>query len=130
MVTFRRQIEGECEQRGWEPPLWLESDAEDAGAAASRRARRAEVDLALVAGGDGTVRTACAELAGSGIRVGILPAGTGNLLARNLGVPLDMAEALDVAFDGRPRPIDLIEVRADDRNPSTPSSWPEWARTP
>ena len=117
MVTFRRQIEGECEQRGWEPPLWLESDAEDAGAAASRRARRAEVDLALVAGGDGTVRTACAELAGSGIRVGILPAGTGNLLARNLGVPLDMAEALDVAFDGRPRPIDLIEVRADDREP-------------
>lgn len=116
LVMFRRQIEGECEQRGWESPLWLESDAEDSGAAASRRARRAEVDLALVAGGDGTVRTACAELSGSGIPVGILPAGTGNLLARNLSVPLDMAEALDVAFDGTPRPIDLVEVRADDKD--------------
>ncbi|RXW31435.1 diacylglycerol kinase family protein [Propioniciclava flava] len=116
-ALFRRQVDGECRQRGWEPPLWLESDAEDSGAAASRRARRAEVDLALIAGGDGTVRAACAELAGSGIPIGILPAGTGNLLARNLGVPLDMAEALDVAFDGTPRPIDLIEVRADDREP-------------
>ena len=36
LVMFRRQIEGECEQRGWESPLWLESDAEDSGAAASR----------------------------------------------------------------------------------------------
>ncbi len=117
LVMFRRQIQGECEQRGWQPPLWLETDAQDSGAAATRRARTADVDLALVAGGDGTVRTACAELAGSGIPVGVLPAGTGNLLARNLGVPLDMAEALDVAFDGRPRAIDLIEVRADDREP-------------
>lgn len=115
--TFRHQVQGECEQRGWLPPLWLETDAQDSGAAATRRARRADVDLALVAGGDGTVRTACAELAGSGIPVGILPAGTGNLLARNLGVPLDMAEALDVAFDGRVRAIDLVEVRADDREP-------------
>lgn len=115
-ALFRRQVDGECRQRGWGSPLWLESDAEDSGAAASRRARRAEVDL-LIAGGDGTVRAACAELAGSGIPIGILPAGTGNLLARNLGVPLDMAEALDAAFDGTPRPIDLIEVRADDREP-------------
>lgn len=116
-VTFRRHVQGECEQRGWQEPLWLETDAEDAGAAATRRARQADVDLALVAGGDGTIRTVCAELAGSGIPVGVLPAGTGNLLARNLGVPLDMAEALDVAFDGRPRSIDLIEVRADDAPP-------------
>lgn len=117
LALLRRQLEGECEQRGWEPPLWLESDASDAGAAAARRARRAGVELVLVAGGDGTVRAVCAALSNSGIPVGILPAGTGNLLARNLGVPLDMAEALAVAFDGLARRIDLVEVRADDHKP-------------
>lgn len=112
-VVFRRQVEGACEQRGWELPLWLETDPSDAGTTVARAARKRKVDLVLVAGGDGTVRTACAQLASSGIPVGILPVGTGNLLARNLEVPLDLGDALDVAFDGTPRAIDLVEVRAD-----------------
>ena len=40
--------------------------------------------------------------------------GTGNLLARNLGIPLDVADALDVAFAGEPRLIDLVRLRLDD----------------
>ncbi len=117
MVVFRRQVEGECAERGWEPPMWLETEADDPGARVARVARKRKVDLVLVAGGDGTVRTVCAALAESGIPIGILPVGTGNLLARNLGVPLDLADALDVAFDGDAQPVDIVQLRADDSDP-------------
>ncbi|MDO5533527.1 MAG: diacylglycerol kinase family protein [Propionibacteriaceae bacterium] len=114
LPVFRRQVEGACTQRGWESPLWLETDADVAGTRVARVARKRAVDLVLVAGGDGTLRTVSAELAETGIPLGIMPVGTGNLLARNLGVPLDLADALDVAFDGRPHGIDLVRLRADD----------------
>jgi len=117
MVVFRRQVEGECTERGWEPPVWLETEVADAGARVAKVARKRKVDLVLVAGGDGTVRTVCAALAESGIPVGILPLGTGNLLARNLGVPLDLADALDTSFDGNAQPVDIVQLRADGGDP-------------
>ena len=64
-------------------------------------------------GGDGTVRTVCAELAGTGVSVGVVPAGTGNLLARNLGIPLYLQAAVDVALNGQDRAIDLVKVSGD-----------------
>ncbi len=67
----------------------------------------------LVCGGDGTVREVCAELAGTGIPVGIVPAGTGNLLARNLDIPLYLRAAIDVALNGQDRAIDLVAVSGD-----------------
>lgn len=111
--SFRDQVQGALTARGWADADWHVTSADDSGRAGARRARKAHVDLVLVAGGDGTLRTVCAELADSGIPLGILPVGTGNLLARNLGVPLDLADAFDVAFDGHPHAIDLVEVRAD-----------------
>lgn len=114
-VVFRRHVEGECAERGWDAPLWLETEADDPGASATRRALRRKVDLVMAAGGDGTVRAVCAAMSGSSTPVAILPAGTGNLLARNLGIPLDMADALDVAFGGTARSIDLVAIKADDQ---------------
>ena len=71
------------------------------------------VDLVLGAGGDGTIRAICSGLAGSGVPFGLIPAGTGNLLARNIGIPLDEAAALDVAFDGLEKEVDLVTLSVD-----------------
>lgn len=67
------------------------------------------VDRVLVWGGDGTVRRAIDTIVGDRLdaSIGILPAGTANLLANNLGIPLDLRGAVDVAVHGDPRPIDV-----------------------
>jgi diacylglycerol kinase (ATP) len=114
-TTFRRHVEYQVKTRGWQRPLWLETTEEDPGRAMARQAIEAGVDLVLGAGGDGTIRVVCSALAGTGIPFGLIPAGTGNLLARNLGIPLDEAAALDVAFNGLNKPIDLVKVTFDDQ---------------
>lgn len=104
----RQALEDECRRRGWRRPLWWETTVEDNGAGPAARAVREGADLVLVVGGDGTVRAALPALAGTGVPVALVPAGTGNLLARNLGVPVgDHGAALAVAFDGVDRPVDL-----------------------
>ncbi len=113
-ATFRRHVDYELASRGWERALWLETTAEDPGRAMAERAVAEGVDLVLGAGGDGTVRVICDRLAGTGIPFGLVPAGTGNLLAKNIGIPLDEAAALSVAFDGVDKPIDLVRLSVDD----------------
>jgi len=112
-VVFRRHVEYELKTRGWARPLWLETTADDPGRAQTAQAVAAGVDLVVGAGGDGTVRVICSGLAGTGIPFGVVPAGTSNLLARNLGIPRDEAAALRVAFDGADKAIDLVRLTAD-----------------
>jgi len=70
----------------------------------------AGVDLVLACGGDGTV-TACAEgITDTGVPLAIIPFGTGNLLARNIGLPTGLDEALAVALGGVQQPIDAGRV--------------------
>ncbi|TDD57501.1 diacylglycerol kinase [Kribbella antibiotica] len=112
--AFRDTVGEALTARGVETVSWFETTAEDAGVAMAQEAIAATVDLVLVAGGDGTVRVVCAELAGSGITVGVLPAGTGNLLARNLGISLVMEQALAQVLDGTDRRIDSVRITGDD----------------
>jgi diacylglycerol kinase family enzyme len=108
--SFRRR----GAERGAEP-LVLETTAEDPGAGMAREALERGASAVVVAGGDGTVRAAAGELAGSGIPLGVVPLGTGNLLARNLGLPIDAPEsALDAALGRAERRIDLAWARMDD----------------
>ena len=110
---FRTRMEYELQHRGWKPPLWLETEAEDPGHQMAKDALARKVDLVIIAGGDGTVRVVCSELVGSGVPVALVPAGTGNLLARNLGVPLDEQGAFDIAFEGAPSPVDVVRFTVD-----------------
>ncbi len=72
-------------------------------------------DAVAVAGGDGTVHLAIQELAGSGIPLGIIPAGTGNDMATALGLrELHPEAAADAIIGGRTRRIDLARVIRDD----------------
>ena len=116
IATFRRHVNYELHTRGWHRTLWLETTEEDPGREMTRTAVKENVDLVLGAGGDGTIRVICSELAGTGIPFGLVPAGTGNLLARNIGIPLDEAAALSVAFDGLDKEIDLVKITVDGKN--------------
>jgi diacylglycerol kinase (ATP) len=116
-ITFRRHVEYELKSRGWDRALWLETTPDDAGRAMTEQAVRENVDLVLGAGGDGTIRVICSGLAHTGIPFGLIPAGTGNLLARNIGIPRDELAALDVAFDGADKALDLVRLKVDDHPP-------------
>lgn len=67
-------------------------------------------DLLIVGGGDGSVSAAAGILAGKGTRLGILPLGTLNHFARDLDIPLDLADAAKLIAEGEARPIDVAEV--------------------
>ena len=82
---------------------------------ATRRAGEARgggFDAVVAVGGDGTVNEALNGLEGSGIPVGILPTGTANVLARDLGLPFDPAGAARVAARGRARALDVGVARS------------------
>ena len=77
------------------------------GTAELIRAHAADVDRVVLAGGDGTMNAAAPALLETRLPFAIIPLGTGNDLARTLGVPEDPAEAARVAAEGRLRAIDV-----------------------
>lgn len=99
-----------------ETPLMLETDSETQGQQAAAKALAAGAKRILVAGGDGTLRNVVQATDGSGAAIGILPLGTGNILARNLKIPLGIDAAIKKALSGSPYPIDLGQVRVVDQN--------------
>ncbi|WP_432537640.1 diacylglycerol/lipid kinase family protein [Kineococcus arenarius] len=99
---------------GWEDPLWLETTPAERGTEQARAALAQGVDVVLAAGGDGTVRAVAEAVAGTGVPMGLLPAGTGNLLARNLDVPhADLTAALDVVFSAPDTAVDVGWLEVD-----------------
>jgi diacylglycerol kinase (ATP) len=114
---FHALVEERLQRNGWSNILWLETTAEDPGRAMTKQAVAAQVDLVIGAGGDGTIRFVADGLAHTGIPLGLVPAGTGNLLARNLDLPLEELDAIEVALGGQVRPLDLVRITVDDRGP-------------
>jgi YegS/Rv2252/BmrU family lipid kinase len=116
---FRQMVERMAIDSGWGQVSWWETTVEDTGYQMAHEAAVSGADLVIAIGGDGTIRAVCEELAGTGVPVGIVPAGTGNLLARNLSIPLYLRAAVDVGLNGQDRAIDMVRVSGDEMEDAT-----------
>jgi len=98
-LTFLRQ-------RGWKVDLQITKAAGEAQQLAHEAVAQ-HADLVIAAGGDGTIHDIIQELAGSETALAVLPYGTINVWAREIGIPLDIADAREVLLNGQMRNIDL-----------------------
>jgi diacylglycerol kinase (ATP) len=103
LLELRRTLE----RAGVADPAWYEVPKSRKAPAEVQRALEAGVDLLFVWGGDGIVQRCIDTVAGSSVALAIVPAGTSNLLARNLGIPMDIGEAVAVGLHGARRRLDV-----------------------
>ncbi|MFK0007474.1 diacylglycerol/lipid kinase family protein [Paenarthrobacter sp. NPDC090520] len=107
----RQAIIDACDLAGWDPPTFYETTPEDPGYAQSRQALESRADVVLACGGDGTVRVVAESLAHEGVAMGLIPLGTGNLLARNVDLDVyDLPGCIQVALFGHQRYIDTATM--------------------
>lgn len=99
--------------RGFTDPLWYEVPKSKKAPKMAARAVDEGADLLLLWGGDGTLQRCIDAVAGSGATIGILPAGTANLLAHNLDIPIDLEGALEVALHGSRRQLDVGVINGE-----------------
>ncbi|MBV9851430.1 MAG: diacylglycerol kinase family lipid kinase [Armatimonadetes bacterium] len=92
---------------------FIATSKEEGARELAKKALDEGVDLLAVSGGDGTVMETMAALVGTDIPVAVLPAGTGNLLSVNLGIPMTVPEAVDVALSGDIYELDLARYDLD-----------------
>lgn len=112
VTEVRGMIRRMCASEGWADPWWAETTVEETGSAQARQAIEAGVDVVCPLGGDGTVRNVASALVGTGMPIGLLPGGTGNLLARNLSLPIDsLRRSMTVVLTGRNAHIDTCSLR-------------------
>ena len=81
-----------------------------AAEAALAQAKRGDIDAVIVGGGDGSVRTVAGVLADTGVPSGVLPLGTLNHFAKDLGIPLKVEDAAATVVAGHTRLVDIAEV--------------------
>lgn len=106
--ALRAAVEAAEAAHGWAPSRWHETTEDSPGTELARLAVADGASLVLAAGGDGTVRAVAEGLRGTGVPLGLVPVGTGNLLARNLGLPLGpLGRMVEIAFGGDNRVIDM-----------------------
>ncbi|GAC1496354.1 MAG: diacylglycerol kinase family protein [Pseudarthrobacter sp.] len=107
----RAAIQRACLTAGWDEPLFLETTAEDPGYSQAKAALEFKADVVLVGGGDGTVRVVAESLAHTDTAMGIIPLGTGNLLARNVELDVnDLRANIQTALFGQQRYIDTARM--------------------
>lgn len=117
---LKRRAAGRAERHGWTDPVFVETTEADPGVGQAAAAAANGAGLVIACGGDGTVRSVAQGLVGTHVPMGVVPLGTGNLLARNLDIPLDDVDAaLRIAMGGRSTQIDLGEVRFTDGDGGT-----------
>lgn len=109
---FRRVAAQICQELGLPEPLWFTTTVDDPGLGQARQALEQGASVVVAAGGDGTVRAVATTLAGQQVPMGLVPMGTGNLLARNVDLPMEGTRALiHTALTGVDHPMDVGWIR-------------------
>ena len=104
----KQHIQEFCEAKHLTQIEYIETQLDKDGRACALEALEHGADVVVAVGGDGTVRTVASALSGTGHALGIIPIGTGNLFARNMGVPVDDIDAaLTVATSHGSRLVDM-----------------------
>lgn len=98
---------------GIEDPVWFEVPKSKFAPDCVRAAIDGGADLIFVWGGDGIVQRCIDAVGDAPVVLALLPAGTGNLLARNLDIPIDLARAVDIGLHGAHRTIDVGRVNGE-----------------
>ncbi len=108
ITALKAAVKKHEQQTGCAPTRWYKTAEEDAGAAATEQAISEGAKTVIASGGDGTVRAIAEVMRGSEVPLAIVPQGTGNLLARNIGAPINnVDQQFEAAFYGERRKIDL-----------------------
>jgi diacylglycerol kinase family enzyme len=94
------ELRRELKRQGVNDPLWIEVPKSRFATKQVKRALAEGCELLFVWGGDGTVQRCIDAAAGSEAALAILPAGTANLFATNLGIPQDIAQAVSIGMRG------------------------------
>lgn len=107
------ELRSVLEQAGVDDMYWSEVPKSRYAPERVERALAEGADLVFVWGGDGMVQRSVDVLAGSDATLAILPAGTANLFASNLGIPDDIAEAVEVGLHGHERTLDVGKINGE-----------------
>jgi YegS/Rv2252/BmrU family lipid kinase len=107
------ELRSVLERAGVADPIWYEVAKSKYSPKCVRRAVKQGADLIFVWGGDGMVQRCIDAVGDHEVPLAILPAGTGNLLARNLGIPQDIEVAVDIGLHGARRTIDAGRVNGE-----------------
>ena len=127
--AVRRRAATVLRDAGYADPVWLETTPAEPGSMQARLAVASGARLVVAAGGDGTVRAVAAGVAHTDVDMAILPLGTANLAARNLGLPVGrLNAALDVAARGTGRRTDLAWVSTEPTVTPVPAPPGGWSR--
>jgi diacylglycerol kinase family enzyme len=114
LPAVERRITATATRLGWAEPVFIPTTERDPGRGQAQQALEDGFDLICPLGGDGTVRCVAEALVGKDVPVGLLPGGTGNLLARNLDLPIDnLDDALTVALTGQNKRVDVGRLTVD-----------------
>lgn len=123
--AFRSKAETVAAELGLALPLWWETTPDDPGTGQATQAIAHGASTVIAVGGDGTVRSVAAALENTGVPMGLIPKGTGNLFARNLDLPLvSTTRLIETALTSPVHAIDLGWVHPAGPHSGLPASTP------
>ncbi|RSX54936.1 DeoR family transcriptional regulator [Bifidobacterium dolichotidis] len=116
---YRERIRTYCLEHDITEISFIDTQLDKSGRICALEALEKGADVVIAVGGDGTVRTVASAMAGSGHAMGIIPIGTGNLFARNMGIPVDDVDAaIGIAISHGSRRVDIGRLSLPDEEPN------------